>query len=54
MDARYKELADRLVAPGNPHSKFSCSEFHELYGFIMEDQEKLKKSKPKKVRALKD
>lgn len=26
----------RFVAAGNPHSKFSCSEFHEVYEGVME------------------
>ena len=39
MDGRYKELAERLVAVGQPHRMFSCSDFHELYEFIMQDKE---------------
>ena len=34
MEPRFKELADRLVAPGNPIQKFSASECHELYDYI--------------------
>lgn len=33
---RLVELLGRLVAVGNPHSKFSCSEFHELHDGVMD------------------
>ena len=31
---RFKELAERLVAPGYIEGRFSASEFHELYDYI--------------------
>jgi hypothetical protein len=34
LNPRLSELLDRLVAPGNPHSKFSASEFHELHDAV--------------------
>lgn len=36
MDSRFRELTERLVAVGNPHSKFSASEFHELHDYIIQ------------------
>lgn len=37
MNQRFKELLGRLVAVGNPHSKFSASEFHELHDYAYEN-----------------
>ena len=34
-DSRFKELVDRLVAPGSNANRFSASEYHELYGHIV-------------------
>ena len=49
-DARFEELKKRLVAPGQP--SFSCSEFHELYDYIQELQDKPVCNLVRKVAAL--
>lgn len=45
MDARQKELKERLVASGTPY--FSCSEMHELYDYITELENAVKTKKKK-------
>jgi hypothetical protein len=45
MDNRFRELTERLVVPGNPHSMFTASEFHELHDYIIELDKK--KNDPK-------
>lgn len=45
-DERLNELLERLVAKGNPHSKFSASEFHELYDGVIVRLEAYQKECP--------
>lgn len=40
-DPRLHELMERFVAVGNPQSKFSASEFHEVYDGVYDRLEKL-------------
>jgi hypothetical protein len=54
MDSRFKELTARLVAPGNPHSMFTASEFHELHDYIIEMSKKKSNSNKKIKKILKE
>ena len=45
MDKRFEELTERLVAAGRPADHFSCSEFHELYDGIEEQQAEIERLK---------